>query len=290
MFGMCNTSGIYVWPKAGEISPNSIFVIEGYFESQNLIRQIGKMQHVYLMSDHDTVLCSVTKRYEGQFYLTQAVIVPNKLLVAGQTYRLFINHLNSTDSTDFNRNKDKFVWKVGHSTDKISPEWKNAPKEFYKGCTQFGCGPAISVTFCASTIDNSPVLVLARIRNMKNDSIAEYYIQADSCTFSVGHGMCSGPFVFEDSSEYEGTFHLMDASGNISNGPGVTVQFMSPSHRQGVQSEGGEICECGDSKIFANKTEPKNLKLFSIIASLGIFILAIWCMTKMNSWTNQDKT
>jgi hypothetical protein len=287
---MCDNVGIYAWPKAGEISPNSIFVLEGYMDSQPLIRQLGKTNLVYLISSNDTIECSVTKRFEGQLYLTQAILIPKRLLISGQTYRLFIDHLNPSDSTEFSWEKEKFEWKVNYNSDKESPKWNHTPKLFYKSFTDLGCGPAIYATFCADVFDNSSVMVLAKIKNLKNDSIAEYYVQIDSNSFDIGHHMCSGPFVFEDSSEYEGTFSLMDASGNISDDPEVTLRFISPSNREGIQSEGGEICECGNIKIFLDKPEPKNLKLFSIIASLGIFTLAIWCMTKMNSWTNQDKT
>jgi hypothetical protein len=46
----CTSSGINVWPNQQNIATNSIFVIEGYAQSQELIGQLNKKNKVYLKS------------------------------------------------------------------------------------------------------------------------------------------------------------------------------------------------------------------------------------------------
>ena len=97
----CTSSGINVWPTQQNISTNSIFVIEGYAQSQELIRQLNKKNKVYLKCSSEIIPIKVLRILEGQYSLTQAILKPEKDLQIGKTYELHIDNLGMFDIDEY---------------------------------------------------------------------------------------------------------------------------------------------------------------------------------------------
>lgn len=275
-FAMCFFSGISVFPQTKTISSNSIFIIEGYESSQSVITHLNKSNAIYLTSGKDTIRLTVIKTLESHFRLTQAVLKPSSNLISGKHYKLNIDNLEEYEKADFER--DSIGWTVSDFADKQKPIWSKLPSYKTKGMIFYGCGPAVFVNFCACISDNSPVVVYAKVKNIKTNSSSDYYLNPDSCSFKLGHGMCSGEFKFEEGQEYEATFSLLDASGNVSTET-QPIKFISPTEKDESHHDDKEAnCDCQ----FQDTTEQKTtiLIIISFVAIVMVLFLALKKRTK----------
>ncbi len=267
-FAMCSSSGISVFPRTQTIFSNPIFIIEGYSSSQSVIRHLNNGNAIYLTSGDDTIPLTVLKTLVGQFDLTQAILKPSSNLITGKHYKLNIDSLDEYEKADFER--DNISWTVSDIADNQKPIWNNPPSYNSKRMIFYGCGPAVFVNFCASISDNSPVVVYAKVKNLKTNSSSDYYLFPDSCSFQLGHGMCSGEFDFEEGQEYEATFSLMDASGNIS--PETQpIKFISPTEKDESKHDDKEPeCDCATQKPTEQKTA---IWIVISLAVVGLIVL-----------------
>jgi hypothetical protein len=272
-FAECSSSGINVFPRTKTIYSNPIFIIEGYFSSQSVIRNLNKTNSIYLTSGKDTIRLFVTKRLESHFRLTQSILKPSSNLILGKYYKLNIDNLNEYEKADFER--DSIGWTVSDIIDRQKPIWTKLPSYNSKEMISYGCGPALYVNFCACILDKSPVVVYTRLKNLKNKSISDYYIKPDSCSFQIGHGMCSGEFDFEQGQEYEATFSLMDASGNISNET-QPIKFISPTEKDENHIDEKEVkCNCPKQKTMGDK-----IIIWKIILLIGVGLFLFLALKK----------
>lgn len=272
-FAMCSFSGISVFPQTRTISPNSIFIIEGYESSQSVIRHLNKSNAIYLTSGKDTIRLTVVKTLESQFRLTQAVLKPSSNLISGKHYKLNIDNLEEYEKADFER--DSIGWTVSDFADNQKPIWSKLPTYKTKGMIFYGCGPAVFVNFCACISDNSPVVVYAKVKNIKTNSSSDYYLNPDSCSFQLGHGMCSGEFDFEEGQEYEAIFSLMDASGNIS--PETQpIKFISPTEKyESKQDDKEPECDCA-----TQKTTGQKVAIWIVISLVAVGLVVLLALKK----------
>lgn len=235
LYADCAGSGLYVFPSGQTIKQNSIFVIEGYANSQSVILELNKSYSIYLKSGDKKVNLLVKEICVGQFGLTQAILTPEKQLEAGLEYELIIdgfpkiesfNHYNSKTNT-----YDPIKWTVVAGTDNEKPVLTSRPKEIGKSYTLFGCGPALSVDFDFPVKDSSEVIIKTTVKNMSSGVETTYYIQPTNNQIEIGHGMCSGAFNFDDSNNYEVEFSFMDASGNLTAWTGERIKFTKPTDK-----------------------------------------------------------
>ncbi len=269
-FASCSSMGINVFPRTRTISNNSIFIIEGYLSSQSVITNLNKGNAIYLSSGKDTIPLTVIKTLKSQFRLTQAILKPSSKLISGKNYTLHIDNLDEYEKADFL--SDSINWTVSDITDNQKPVWSKLPSYSSKGMIFYGCGPEVFVKFCACISDNAPVVVYARVKNLKANSISDYYLNPDSCSVQLGHGMCAGEFEFEQGQAYEATFSLMDASGNISTET-QPVKFISPTEKdQSQQDEKTVNCNCQTQKIIAENSAI--WIIFSLVA-VGLLVLLV---------------
>lgn len=244
---MCTSSGIHVWPTQKNISSNSIFVIEGYSQSQELIRQLNKKCKIYLMSNSERIPVKVLKILKGQFNLTQAILKPEIELTKGETYELYVDNLKTFDEPrEFKVGK----WAVSLDKDIEKPKWNCEPIFKGQSYTSYGCGPEMYVNFCGSFKDNSPTLIYAKVFDKKNKSSSAYFLTSDKQRISLGHGMCSGEFSFDKESSYEVQFGLMDASGNENFHFTELVGFMFPTEDNRSTEEFN--CSCDENSNLLN--------------------------------------
>lgn len=238
---MCSFSGISVWPNQQNIATNSIFVIEGYGQSQELILQLNKKNKIYLTCNSEIIPIKVLRIVEGQYRLTQAILKPERQLTTGKTYELHIDNLGMFDKDEYKVVK----WTVNTKNDIIKPEWNCEPTYKGKSFTAYGCGPAIYINFCGSFKDNSSTLIYAKVYNKTDKTSSEYFLTTDNQKISLGHGMCSGEFSFEEKIDYEVQFGLMDASGNENKVLTEPISFTSPTDNDTSDKEFN--CNCANN-------------------------------------------
>lgn len=268
----CSSSGIRVFPRTEVISTNPIFIVQGYALSQSVINQLNQRNSIYLTSGKDRISLTVIKTIKGQFSMAQALLKPTTELISGRHYKLNIDSLDEYELEDFLR--DSIGWTASNEADNTKPIWQVPPSYKSKGVIFYGCGPAVLVNFCACISDNSPVVVYTKIKNLKTNSIAEYYINPDSSYLKLGHGMCSGAFNFDKGQEYEVTFLLMDASGNTSETETHPIKFISPTEKDLINHDEKVDCNCPPVKQTIGKIQTGNYN-YLLWTVLSVIVLTV---------------
>lgn len=262
---MCGWSGISVWPSQKNISANSIFIIEGYGQSQELIKQLNKKNKIYLKCNSEIIPIKVIRILEGQKRLTQAILKPERVLLSGKTYELHIDSLGDIDKSEY----EVVKWTVNSVNDNEKPVWNCEPKYKTQKYVSYGCGPERYVYFCGSYKDISPTVIYAKVFDKKNKTSSDYFITSEENIISIGHGMCAGEFSFDDESNYEVQFGLMDASGNENLELTSPIHFSSPTEDN--QSYVAFNCNCNDKS---------NLLIYCFLV-LGLIVLILLVSIKL---------
>ena len=238
----CAGTGLWIFPSGQTIKQNSIFILDGYAESQNIILGLNKKYNIYLKSGNKKIKLLVTEICVGQFYLTQSVLKPERQLEAGLEYTMYIDNLPEYESfTKYNKITHAYepvTYKVVAESDNEKPQLTTSPKELKKTLVHYGCGPSIHVVFSNPATDNSEIIVKTTVKDIKTGKETTYYIKPDGDKIKVGHGMCSGAFDFDDNSNnFEVEFSFMDASGNFSSWKGERINFTKPTKTTNYSDE-----------------------------------------------------
>ena len=230
-FADCGGGGLTAFPHSGKIRKNCVFVVDGYASSQKVIQGLTKKFPVYLKSGSEQIPLKVLEICVGDFYMTQAILKPEKPLTSGKEYQLIIENLPGHNQLSVYNPKthksDPISYFVTDASDTDAPVWTQKPKEKDKSLVHFGCGPSIHVNFKLNVKEESDFLIRTTVKNVKTGSETTYYIGSEDNVLSIGHGMCSGAFDFDDSVNYEAKFAVMDFSGNVS-GETEWVAFTKP--------------------------------------------------------------
>ena len=233
-YSLCSYSGLSVFPKNKNIYQNSIFIVDGYAQSQEIILGLNKGYDIYLKSGGQKIKLLVTETLIGQFRLTQAVLKPEIALTAGLEYTLFIDNLPKYETLNrYNYTNEKFElikYLVLPENDYEQPKISSTPKEMDKSLIYYGCGPSIHVIFNNTAKDSIDIIIKTTVKNLKTGKETTYYIEPEGESIEVGHGMCSGAFEFEDDIQYEVDFTFMDASGNQTQMGGERIKFTKPKN------------------------------------------------------------
>jgi len=232
-FADCAGSGIYFWPQTPTIKQNSIIVIECYAQSQKIISELNSTYPIYLKSGDNKIKLNVSEICVGQFYLTQAILVPEEKLQAGLDYELCIDNLEGKETfTKWNSTTKKheaIKWQVEEGTDTEKPTWTKKPDLQKKTYVPFGCGPAVNVHFNFAVYDESPFLLRATVTNVETSTKSTYYLNLNKGTeVLIGHNMCSGAFKFDEGKQYEISFDIVDYSGNTTAWAYNNILFTAP--------------------------------------------------------------
>jgi hypothetical protein len=266
----CTSYGVRIFPKAGAIATNSIFIVQGYAKSQKLIENLNVKNAICVCTEKDTVPLIVQKIITSPYALTQAICKPARKLQAKRLYQLIVDNLTDREFELLQENKT--FWTVSDWSDTTKPQWLMAPSVKSKEAFMYGCGPAEYVNFCTSFSDSLPIVVHTKVKNLLNKDVSEFYLFPDSNRIRVGHGMCSGAFDFGGSDKFEAIFTLMDASGNLSE-PTAPIEFVSPSFITDQQHpETLPTCYCSQQQKAARQ-RPYWILIGLSAAALGIFAL-----------------
>lgn len=229
-FSDCAPSGLYFWPTKHTISQNSIFVIDGYGTSQEIISGLGTTYKVFLKSGKQKIKLNVQEILVGQYRLTQAILKPETTLSVGQEYELAIENLGDFETENYKySDSTRIKWTVTSNSDITSPAWTDKPtfKDGYY--RKVGCGTNISANFTFSASDSSEYLIRTTLKNKTTGVETTYYLKAGDKVITVGHNKCSGAFDFDGGDKFEVEFSLFDASGNLTKWTGERIEFKRPT-------------------------------------------------------------
>lgn len=219
VFADCSSSGMQFYPQEQEISMNSIFIIEGYALSQETINSF-KNRIIYLESENDDLIqLSLEEILIGQMELTQAIFCPTEELKPNTKY--FLKYSNQTEREGnnmmrFNRDKDEFekiYWRTTESKSKphINPKLKI---DFEKSeVVYYGCGPSANAIFNVNNVAETEVWYRTEVTEIDTNKKHVYYIIDCDGNLNVGHGMCSGAFIFNPKSKYKVRFTPINTDG-----------------------------------------------------------------------------
>lgn len=241
VYAECNGTGLSIFPNGNTVKRNSIFILDGYAESQNIILGLNKKYKIYLKSGSTKINLIVTETLFGQFYLTQALLKPETLLEAGLEYRVIIDSLPDYENLyRYNRTTYKpevVSYRVIDELDFEKPILFGKPKEIGKTLVHYGCGPSIHVVFSNTSLDTADIIIKTTLKNLMTGKETTYFIEPNKDKIKIGHGMCSGAFDFDESENYEIEFSFMDASGNVTNWTDKRIQFTKPNKETNYSDE-----------------------------------------------------
>lgn len=237
----CTMAGLWVFPGGQTIKQNSVFILNGYAESQKIISGLTKKYPIYLKSRNKKIKLIVTEVHYGQFHLTQAVLKPETELEAGLSYTMHIDSLPKYERFNkYNKITQKYepvTYTVISGKDVEKPQLLQKPKVLKKTLVFYGCGPSIHVVFSSPAKDASELIVKTTVKNIKSGKETAYYVEPEGDKLKIGHDMCAGAFDFDDSNRYEVEFSFMDASGNITTWTGERIKFTKPGKVSSYRDE-----------------------------------------------------
>ena len=228
----CAGSGLWAFPSGRTIKQNSIFILDGYAESQRVILGLNKQFNVYLKSGTKKIKLIVTEIYVGEYHLTQAILKPEIELDLEMEYTMCIDSLPKYERlrkhNSTKKESELVIYNVIEGIDTVSPQLKTKVKELKKSLIRFGCGPSIHVIFNNPAIDSSEIIVKTTVKNLRTGKTTSYLIKPNGNEIRVGHGMCSGAFDFKKGRSYMVEFSFVDASGNYTSYAEKTIKFKKP--------------------------------------------------------------
>lgn len=213
-FAECTVGGIQFFPKQQEISINSMFMIQGYYLSQETIRDLKKMI-VYLEDEEgEFVVLNLQELLEGQRALTQAIFKPSEALKPKTTYLL--------KYCDQIKNEEKESLPYGNK--RVS--WITTDKEFIESLPPnldivfeeteviyYGCGPSVNAIFTVRNKNTAVIWYKTEVVELATNKKTTFYIKDWKGTIAVGHGMCGGAFAYNEEGAYKARFTPMNIDG-----------------------------------------------------------------------------
>lgn len=218
-FAKCSTSGMQFFPEQKEISLNSLFIIQGYSYSQKTINGF-KERIIYLESENGELIeLKLQEILKGQMKLTQAIFCPASELKPNTSY--FLKYSDQTEDEEremmhYNseiNEREKIYWKT---TEKkvLEPLNSNLNVEFEKTeLIHFGCGPSANAIFNVKNKSKSEVWYKTELVDLNTNNKKVYYIKERNGKLNVGHGMCSGAFIYNGKGKYNVRFTPMNTDG-----------------------------------------------------------------------------
>ena len=229
----CGNNDITCLTKSSTLNKNGLIILEFYAESQSLIPELNNKYPIYLKSSNKKVQLTIIETLKGEMSLTQIVLKPSSALKANEVYTLVIDNLPVYERTPARYNSTTKKWeaptfKITNTVDTEIPTFSNTPTENKKTLVEYGCGPGSWVYFDMVGQDNSELFVRASVKNKATGQTTTYILGIENGLVKVGHGMCSGAFHFNGSTNFEATFQLFDQSGNKS-AKSEVITFAKPA-------------------------------------------------------------
>jgi len=215
----CAMSGMEFFPKKRNISLNSLFIIQGYSMSEETVESFRE-RAVYLVSESgELVLLTLQEILKGQMSLTQAIFKPVSELKPNTKY--FLHYSNETNREVLeiqqwnpeSKQREKVYWQTSEvkSMDSISPSLKI---DYEKSeVIHYGCGPSSNAIFTVSNSNQLEIWYKTEVIEIATNKKTTFYLTEWENKLNVGHGMCSGAFVFKDQGKYKVRFTPTNIDG-----------------------------------------------------------------------------
>ncbi len=219
LYAKCAMEGFSLYPENPQISLNSLFIVEGYRDSQTTIESFKHKKAFLKSAKGQKVELKLLKILKGQFEQTQAIFKPVKPLSVNTTYYFDYEGMTKEDKKAFS----KYNSKTGEI---FQPYWKTSNKKFNKKINsnlkitfdkflvkQYGCGDAERAFFKVENANTDEIWYKVELKNSKSNKVqTNYVIPYNQDMIRVGHGMCSGYFKFIQG-KYMVRFTPMNADG-----------------------------------------------------------------------------
>ncbi|MDH7460131.1 hypothetical protein QEG73_02535 [Chitinophagaceae bacterium 26-R-25] len=224
----CGMNGIFCLSQRSTLNKNGLIVLEFYALSQPLVSDLNGKYSVYLKSSGKKVQLNVIEILKGEMWVTEVVLKPATGLRVGTRYTLEIDSLPKYEDgpkkyNDSTKKWERLSFTITDTVDSDIPVLNSAPTINKETSIAYGCGPETFVYFNLSGQDKSELFAKATVQNKKTGFSTTYILRIEDGLAKVGHGMCSGPFLFKEGNNFEVTFQLFDQSGNVS----TTTQAIS---------------------------------------------------------------
>jgi hypothetical protein len=215
----CAMNGMEFFPKQKEISLSPMFIIQGYSMSQKTVENF-KNRKVYVESENgDLTELILVEILKSEKYLTQAIFKVSKELLPNLIYYIKYSDENENEKREmlqYNKDKnkhEKVFWKTSDlkSIDLLNSNLKII---FEKTDTIFyGCGPEANAIFKIVNKVNSEIWYKTELIEIETNKKTIFYITENNNKLKVGHGMCSGAFIFKQKGKYKVRFTPMNIDG-----------------------------------------------------------------------------
>ena len=228
----CASNGIYCLSTSSKLNRNGLIILEFYASSQHLVPGLNQKHQIYLTSRGKKVHLMVLETLKGEMNVTQVVFKPSSDLNANEVYKLEISNLpaDERNPTRYNRSSGKWealTFEISTKIDREMPTFNIVPTQQKKTLAFYGCGPASWVYFNVAGNDSSELFVRVNVKNRTTKKVTTYLLSIEDRLIKVGHGMCSGAFVFDNGDNFEAEFQLVDQSGNQSKAT-TAITFTKP--------------------------------------------------------------
>ena len=216
----CASSGIFPLSQSRTLGKDQVIIMEFFWQSQSLVKDLNKKYPVYLINEQTKIPLDVIQVLTGDFRLTEVVFKPSSELTVGLKYEFFIEGLSGPWSNPYVYNnitgKRELVSYtiVSSQSKKTGNRFVTLPVEKEKSIVQFGCGPAKSVVYNIGKEEQAGYYVKTYLKDIGAGTETVYIVPVDKGTITIGHGMCSGGFVFKGCNPYHISFSLVDLRGN----------------------------------------------------------------------------
>ncbi len=213
---LCEAFSISSLSSGMELDKNGIIILEFYAISQDLIPELNKKHPIYLESKHNKIKLNPIEILKGESSVTQVVLKPSPGLIENDIYTLKIDNLEKFDNFLYSKPK-LLTFKIYDFVSNKIPTLIKIPFEQKKSMIEYGCGTARYVYFDLFVQNKSELFALANIKNKTTGLVTNYIFNLENGVVKIGEDMCNGAINFENGSNFEVAFQLLDQLGNKSN-------------------------------------------------------------------------
>lgn len=214
----CILGSITYLPVSETISLNPKIIIEGSGYSQKQIQKF-KTNPPYLETESgEKVMLQLEEINVGQMGITQGVFSTQENLNPDTDY--FLNYETGDKSQKANPEKynrelkehQRIKWST--STSAIEPLKKDLVITYTRDQVEFyGCGPEAYAVFEIKNSPDQEIWYRTELVNIKTGESRSYILNIWKDDLYVGHGMCGGAFLYDETGDYEVRFTPMNIDG-----------------------------------------------------------------------------
>lgn len=117
LFAKCGPGQLNACPNGSTLNQTGFIIIDGSGIYEEAVLNLGTRFPIYLKAGKTIVLLNVKKIHKGQYYQSQAILIPNSVLTVGQTYELVIDSL--PNGRTIKRHSESVKWTIIESKDSI---------------------------------------------------------------------------------------------------------------------------------------------------------------------------